>query len=57
MISMPKVIAQPHTASVEAKIQLQLDFWNMCLYSIAIEILEFILGRLVTFHETFKTPN
>ena len=44
MISMPKVLTKPQTASEEAKIQLWLDFKIVWYFPVAIEILKFILG-------------
>ena len=54
---MSKVMAQPQTASVEVKMQVYVDFLTKWYFLVDIEILKFILGRLVTFHKTFKTPN
>ena len=53
---MPKALAQPQAASVEAKIHLRVKFLTMYYHSVAIQILTFILGGLVTLHKTFKTP-
>ena len=54
---MPKALAKPQTASAEAKILMWVDFITMWYFSVAIENLTFIIDRLVTFHETFKTPH
>ena len=35
--TMPKLIGQPQSVSVETKIQLWMDFWTMWYYSVAIE--------------------
>ena len=45
------------TASVEAKVQLKVEFRIKWYYSAAIEILMFISGRLIKFDDTFKTSH
>ena len=57
MKTMPKLLGQLQTASVEAKIQLWIDFLFMWYYSVPIENFRFIFGRLVNFHINFQTPH